>query len=288
MVNSVEDYLSELRKELTGCDPSTVQDALSDSEEHLRMALRTDSNLESIIEKYGTPPEVAAGYKELEKYTPPPLSPLVSNSKNDHSIVSSFFGVFAEIRVWAALFYFLLTLGTGIIYFTWVVTGLSLSIGLIILIIGLPVLVVFLLSVRGMAFIEGRIVEALLGIRMPRRPRYTEAKFGWLERIRRLFTDRTTWTSMIYMVFLMPFGIFYFTLFISLIGLSLELVLAPFAELLLDQAAFEIGDKDYHLSVWLMPFVIVAGILLLTLTLHLVKLFGFVHGRVAKVLLVSN
>lgn len=286
MLNSVEEYLSELRKELAGCDSATIQDALSDSEEHLRMALQTDSNLALVIEKYGIPREVAAGYMELEKYTPPPLAPLGTGIKNKGSLLSSFFGVFTELRVWAALFYFLLTLGTGVIYFTWVVTGFSLSIGLIILVIGLPVLIIFLLSVRGMAFIEGRIVEALLGVRMPRRPKYAHIGSSWLHRIQTLFTDRTTWTSMIYMVFLMPFGVFYFTLFVSLIGLSLELIFAPFAELLFDQAAFEIGDEDYHLSVWLMPLVIIGGVVLMTLTLHLVKLLGYVHGRIAKVLLV--
>jgi len=54
----------------------------------------------------------------------------------------------------------------GIIYFTWTVTGISLSLGLLILIIGIPIAGVFILSTRGIALLEGRMVEALLGIRM--------------------------------------------------------------------------------------------------------------------------
>jgi uncharacterized membrane protein len=39
MINSVEEYLSELKKELAGSDRATVQDALSDAEEYLRTAM---------------------------------------------------------------------------------------------------------------------------------------------------------------------------------------------------------------------------------------------------------
>ena len=42
MITSVEEYLNKLRKELAGCDPATIQDALADSEEHIRTALGDD------------------------------------------------------------------------------------------------------------------------------------------------------------------------------------------------------------------------------------------------------
>ena len=70
------------------------------------------------------------------------------------------------------MFYMLLSLATGIFYFTWTVTGVSLSAGLSVLIIGLPFIVLFIGSVRALALVEGRIVEAMLGARMPRRPPY--------------------------------------------------------------------------------------------------------------------
>ena len=41
MYNSVEKYLDALKKEMDGIDKATVQDALSDAEEHLRTALET-------------------------------------------------------------------------------------------------------------------------------------------------------------------------------------------------------------------------------------------------------
>jgi hypothetical protein len=48
--------------------------------------------------------------------------------------------------------------------------GIAISISFSLFIFGLPIAIFFLYSVRGFALLEGRIVEALLGVRMPRRP----------------------------------------------------------------------------------------------------------------------
>jgi len=82
--------------------------------------------------------------------------------------------VLADPRAYTALLYMLLSLATGTLYFTWAVTGISLSLGLAILIIGIPFAILFFASVRGISLVEGRVVEALLGERMPRRPLYTD------------------------------------------------------------------------------------------------------------------
>ena len=81
------------------------------------------------------------------------------------------FGVFVDPRVYKALLYMLISLATGVAYFTIVVTGVSTAAGLLILVIGIPLLLLVLGIVRGMALFEGRLVEVLLGTRMPRRPR---------------------------------------------------------------------------------------------------------------------
>ena len=166
MNNSIESYLSELKKELSGADRATVQDALSDAEEYLRTALdsardtdgisETDA-IPGIIERYGTPDEVAAAYREnetrnsrayvpvavKETEVPEPVAPAPPDTR---SFLAKFFGVFTEQRAWGALLYLVFALGTGIIYFTWAVTGFSTSAGLLILIIGIPIAMLFLLS----------------------------------------------------------------------------------------------------------------------------------------------
>ena len=312
MINRIEQYLSELKKELAGSDRATVQDALSDAEEYLRTALtnalKGDSPvaeaeaLAPIIEKYGSPKEVAAAYKEIESRTPPAFSrpenekpepaaapPVVTPAVADRRpFYVRFFGVFAEPRAWGALFYLLFTLGTGIAYFTWAVTGLSVSAGLLVLIVGLPILGLFLLSARGIALLEGRLIEALLGVRMPRRPLFSRKDIGWWQKFKSLFTERQTWTAVLYMILQMPLGIIYFTVFISLIAGSIWLIGRPIWELVFDFPSFIFPPYGFYTAAWAMPFVVIGGILLLFATMHLAKYAGKMHGLMAKTMLVRE
>jgi len=318
MINSIEQYLAELKKELAGSDRATVQDALSDAEEYLRTALESAAKdnarisesgaLAPIIERYGQPKEVAAAYKEIESRTPPafgrraykavdsavtpmpvavPISaaPAVPDTRN---IFAKFFGVFTEPRAWGSLFYLLFTLGTGIAYFTWAITGISVSAGLLVLIIGIPIFGLFLISFRGIALLEGRLVEALLGVRMPHRPLFSRKDVSWWQKIKNLFTERQTWTAALYMILQMPLGIIYFSFFIALIACSLWLVFKPVAELVFGLPSFTIGDFGYFTPTWAMPFAVIGGVLLLTATMHLVKYAGKLHGGYAKVMLVRE
>ena len=76
MINSIDGYLDSLKVALKGCDNATIQDALSDAEEHLRTAI--DKGLEesdkvveadillNVIDKYGSPDEIANAYRDIE------------------------------------------------------------------------------------------------------------------------------------------------------------------------------------------------------------------------------
>ncbi len=294
MIQNINEYLDQLRKELAESDPATIQDALSDAEEHLRTALNgalenqpdvsEADTLPLIIEKYGLPAEVAVAYQEIEASVPPAfLPPAATDSR---SIFSRFFGVFADPRAWGALLYLLFSLGTGILYFTWVTTGISMSLGFLILIIGLPFAGLFLLSVRGLALIEGRIVEALLGIRMPRRPLFSRRNIGWWPQFKALVTEKRTWITMIYMIIQLPLGIIYFTVFITLIAVSLTGIALPVWQLGFDLPVSNIEGIAYYLVDWMLPVAVIAGILLATLTMHLARYLGRLHGIMAKALLV--
>jgi hypothetical protein len=295
MIKSIEEYLRQLKKELTGCDRATIQDALSDAEEYLRNTLEaTFENrpdlaeadaLPPIIEKYGMPDEVAAAYREIESRVPASLAP--ARHSGGKSLAFRFFGVFADPKAWGALFYLLFfSLFSGIIYFTWAVTGISLSLGFMVLVIGLPFIGLFVLSVQGIALIEGRVVEALLGVRMPRRPIFSGKTLGWWGRFKALVSDKHTWLSIVYMILKLPLGIIYFVVFIVLISLSLFGIALPILEQGFDIYPLVINNVPYYTPVWLLPLTVIAGILLIILTMHLAKVLGKMHGALAKALLV--
>jgi hypothetical protein len=177
---------------------------------------------------------------------------------------------------------------TGIIYFTWATAGLSMSAGFMVMIFGIPFFGFFLLSVQGLALVEGRIVEALLGVRMPRRPIFSRRDLGGWEKFKSLIKDRRTWLTLLYMIALMPLGIIYFTLFITLLTMALIGIASPVLILWLGLPVATIHGVEFFAPGWYVPLTFIAGLLLLLVTLHLAKGMGYLHGRLAKKMLVKD
>ncbi len=126
---SIDQYLSQLRDALKGEDPALIQDALYDAEEYLRAELgqhpgKSEADvLELIASTYGAPDEVAEAYRTNEKTVRAALKPPAPPVR--HSALGRFFAVYGDSRAWTALFYMLLSIVTGVFYFTVTVTGLS-------------------------------------------------------------------------------------------------------------------------------------------------------------------
>jgi len=292
---TVEGYLAELRAAFGTADRALVQDALYDAEEYLRAELANHPEqdeaalLRGIAASYGAPAEVAAAYQQTELTVQRALK--APRPQPRASALGRFFGVFTDPRSYGALFYMLFAMVTGIFYFTWAVTGTALSLAMIIMIFGIPLLVMFMASVRMFSLLEGRLVEVLLGVRMPRRPLYPEAT-PLLARIGALLKDRRTWTTLLYMVVMMPLGILYFTVALVGIILPMAMIVAPVLGAIFGDSShydgewFHVDDVGFGWpeSLFLLPL----GILGLTLTLHLVRGIGRLHGQLARALLVEG
>jgi len=299
---TINEYLHQLKAALRGADPALVQDALYDAEEHLRAELaeqpqRSEADmLAHVVGSYGAPDEVAELYRDQEiriqraLRTPPP--------PKRRSLAGRFFGVAADPRTYGALFYMVLALATGIFYFTWVVTGVSLSAGFSVLIIGLPFVVLFFGSVRVLSLVEGRIVEAMLGARMPRRPPYPKQELTLMKRIGHMFTDARTWTTLLYMLLMLPLGIVYFTVAVTLVSVAVGFIGAPIAwafaprwmkDMYVDGRPMINWGFGDHVPGWGDAIALCAlGVLLLFATLHLARGLGRMHGHVARHLLVRG
>ena len=170
----------------------------------------------------------------------------------------------------------------------WAVTGLSVSISFALFIFGLPVALLFLLSVRGVAWLEGRLVEALLGVRMPRRSLLPPQSGKLLERIKVLLKDKHTWFSLVYMLIQFVLGTVYFVVLVTIFAFALTGLAIPVVQEVFHLPIVTNYDMHYFLPQWGYPLVVLAGILLWTTTMHLVKWVGSLHGRYAKALLVTG
>lgn len=300
---SISEYLEQLRAALAGADLALVQDALYDAEEYLRSEMAENPNkseaevIASVAGSYGAPEEVAEIYRDTEvkvnralRAPPPPPR---------KSALGQFFGVFADPRAYTAMFYMVLSLATGIFYFTWVVAGASMSAGFAVLIIGIPFVILFFGSVRLLSLVEGRLVEVMLGERMPRRPLYAERGKPLMQRIMDMFIDPRTWSTMVYFLAMLPLGIIYFTIMVTMISVALAFIGAPLAVWFFGADAgvsvdgWQLLSINDHLlttsiQLWALPLLFVAGFLLLFVTLHVARGIGQLHGLFAKHLLVKS
>ncbi|PKQ19631.1 MAG: hypothetical protein CVT66_09245 [Actinobacteria bacterium HGW-Actinobacteria-6] len=285
----IEQYLVELRKALAGADPALVQDALYDAEEYLRaeMADGTDeASFAAAVESYGSPEEVAQAYRDTEVTVARALMAPVPKAPKGK--VGGFFGVLVDPRAYGSLFYLFFAFVMGIAYFTFVSVMLPLSLGLIPVFVGLPLLVGFFAAVRAISLAEGRVVESMLGVRMPRRPRTAFVKGDWISRVKFWFTDGRTWTTLLYMMLQLPLGIIYFTLGVTAITLSTVGVVWPVVQLFTDYPLIQVGGYGYILQPWATPLVMFVGLLGYVITLHIVRLIGKVHAAYAKAMLVGR
>jgi uncharacterized membrane protein len=295
MIKKVTEYLDQLNKELAGRDPAIIQDALSDAEEHFSTALEEaiestpgaseEDVLPPLIEKYGTPREIADAYLEIESRYLPALTG--KKRQVSRPFIEKFFGVAADTITWGSFLYILLSGLTAILYGMWVIMGGIVSFFSLALIIGIPLTGFFLLSLRGIALLEGRIIEALLGIRMPRKPIFFRKNLNWRQKYKALTTEAHTWKIFAYLLLHLPLGLLYFLPVPLLLALSIKCALYPLWYWGLGRPLITIGRPIYP-EAWMYPLVVAAGILLFFSTLHLARFIGKVHGRFAKYMLVRK
>ena len=198
----------------------------------------------------------------------------------------------------------------AICYFTWAVTIGSLALGAMPLIIGLPLLVLFLASARGLSLFEGRVVELLLRVRMPRRTQPVAGlegvgsgtRLGFWKRIGCWLRDVRSWMSLGYLLGNLPVSTFLFSVTITLVVLSAWLLAAPVfyaLDMPISQAApgdgfvlesllgVESDGKIFLTGATVVP-VFLMGLALMTGTLWLMRGLGFVYGRVVQAIQVAR
>ncbi len=291
---TVRAYLAELRRALKGAAPGLISDALADCEEHLNMEIAQNPEMDeaaimaSVVETYGSPQEIAEEYRDMEAAI---STPFPQQTETTEARRRGFFSVISDPRTYGALLYMLLSLVTGIFYFTWTVVGVTISLSTSILIFGIFFALLFIGSIRLLSHVEGRIVEGLLGVRMPRRlPAPTATDESIWARIKGALSDVRTWTSMLYLLLMLPLGIIYFVLGVVGLSVSLGVSGSSIYSLITNESHVHIDSVPWlqHLFSTAPGLVLLAfvGIVLFFLVLHMARIVGWLHGKIAELLLV--
>ncbi|MBL8782977.1 MAG: sensor domain-containing protein [Alphaproteobacteria bacterium] len=291
---SIKAYLDALKVCLKGQPPALIQDALADADEYLR-AEQAQAPEESeaqilarIVETYGTPQEVAEEYIAMDDAIKSPFPARADEEASGKG--PGLFGVLVDPQSYGALIYMLLSLATGVFYFAWALAGTILSVVFSIFIFGIPLAILFIGSVRVISWVEGRVVEALLGVRMPRRLPTQETGGSLWTRIKRVMADGRTWGSLFYMILQFPLGLFYF-LTATLIGTaSGGMIVSSIYELATQKNVVRLDNYPELDALLNTPHGLVGaalvGFLGILFLLHLARGIGFIHGKIAEALLV--
>ncbi len=295
---TIREYISDLRSELKGIDEAIVVDAVDDATEHLEMMLEDIQETEKVtprskaveeaIKRYGSPKLIAKEYiandSELKE-----KREIKQRRRKEETLLQSIFNVYKDPYSYLGIFYFLLLFPLGIFYFTYIVTMLAVGVGLAITIVGLPLLVLFLLSVYPISWLHGRLTEFTLGIKLPKKPRKLRARGGAWNRVKTIFKDPRLYSSLLYLLLMFPLGIIYFTLVFTLLGVSLFLLVTPILALFGIVVGYPVGlpgDPVFLFAQAIVGWVL--GFLLLTWTLHLVNLLGTFQGCLSRWLLLKR
>jgi uncharacterized membrane protein len=286
---SINQYLRDLEKALKGLDPALIADALDDAEEHLELSKKEHTSpeicksdqeaLRIAIEEYGSPSEIAEEYHRMEQAEPE--KKVVKN----RSLLSRIFGVYVDSHTYLNLAYVLLLFPLGIVYFIYIVTGALLSVGLALTIIGIPLGILFLVSIFGLSWFHGRMSETCLGIRMPRKKRKFLATGTAWEKMKNILKDWRLYTSAGYLILMLPLGFIYFTAFLLLFSAAIGLIVSPVAVPL----GIELSLGNLPLTAtWCTILYPILGFLLFTGALHAVRAVAHCHGVMTKELLVRR
>lgn len=185
------------------------------------------------------------------------------------------------------ILYHLISFPLGLFYFIFLVTGILLGLGLLIVWIGVPLLIGVFAASRGLSAFERLLAVKMLGSDIAPRP-LTEKTPGIWNRIKSLVTDPATWKGILYLFLRFPLGIFSFSVAISLISVSLSLIAAPVYFWVPWTSGIWLWE--YH-DLWLTysPFtaflVIILVLIFGFISLHLLNGLAQLYGSLAEVML---
>jgi Putative sensor len=221
----------------------------------------------------------------LETTISPAIAPAAPAAPRRGALVR-FLRVPLEARSYSNLLFLALAFPLGLIYFIFLSVGLTLGVGLTLILIGLPLLALVLAASWGLTALERQLAIHLLGAEVPpMRPAQPAPRRGFLHDTLDFLGNPVTWKGMGYLLLKLPLGIVTFVVTISLLAVSASLLIAPFA--------YPTGLLEWDGAVWNLdsPGAAVLcgmlGVLLAFLSLHVFNGLAWVWRTLASAMLGS-
>ncbi len=224
--------------------------------------------------------------------------------------VRTVFGVPFRLQTYRNLCYLVLAVPLGLVYFVLFAVGLSLGVGLAVVVVGIPILLAMLALATGLASVERRLATAFLGVEISmRNESMPDSLREWLYRLVGTFG---TWKAVVYLVTKLFIGAAASAIVLSVLVTAVSMLAVP---LVYDQPGVYVGvvadaPVSYHpalyvgwdrllvgletvvtLSAWRIDTLAEAlavagvGVVLVVVSLHLLNALAWLSGRYTQVML---
>jgi signal transduction histidine kinase len=173
----------------------------------------------------------------------------------------------------------ILDLVFGIIGFTVVVTGFSLGVGMLITLVGIPILAATLLAARGLGWFDRARANVLLGLDVPP-PNRRPAGETFLRKLFSPFQDAANWKASAYQLVMLPVGIVNFTVAVTIWSVALSALFLPAYAWTIPHG----GPKYWH-QPWQLAVASLVGLLLTLAAPWVIRPFALLDGVLVRSLL---
>lgn len=211
--------------------------------------------------------------------------------RSSKSIFSDIFGVALRGQTYLNAIYLLMSFPLGLIYFVFLITGISVGVPLVILWIGLAVLLgVFAVWVALIAF-ERKMAILLLDEDIPPMTRQDLTGKTLWQKFTATLANPVTWKGLLFLFAKLPLGLISFSVLVTLASLSVGLMAAPFFY----TWAHPVIDLTLNGTIWTPVWVIdtlpealftcVVGIATALVSMHILNGLAWVNAKFARVML---
>jgi hypothetical protein len=202
-----------------------------------------------------------------------------------------FFGVAIRGQTYLNALYLFLAFPLGLVYFIFLMVGLSSGIALTIVWVGLLILLVVFITWTAMAAFERQMAIWLLREEIPPMSRQDPAGLTLWQQFKATVTNPVTWKGLVYLLAKFPLGLLSFVVLVTLFSVSVSLLAAPFYySWVPNEYVFTLNGVRTN-PVWVVDtlgealLVSLAGILLTVVSMHILNSLAWVSGKFARIML---
>ncbi len=211
------------------------------------------------------------------------------------STLSKFFGVVIRGQTYLNALYLLLAFPLGLLYFVFLVIGLSLGLATVIIWIGLLVLALVFAGWYAMLAFERKMAIDMLHEDIPPLSRQDLTGKSLRQKFSAILHNPVTWKGLVYLIGKFPLGVFSFLVLVALVAGSAAFIGMPFYY----QYAHLGIDLRSGLSFWIYSFTpmwlidtlpeallgCLFGLFLALISLHIFNGLAWASGKFARVML---